>query len=286
MSCNLLKGAPVAAALDEESKAAAIKLKENNIFPCLAIVRIGERADDISYERSAAKRCSKVGVLVKSVVLPESVSQDDLIAKIKALNADSSVHCVLIMLPLPEYIDENAVCAALDPRKDVDGITISSMAKIYSGRGYGYSPCTAEACMELLKYYGIEISGRRIAVIGRSHVIGRPVAMLMTAADGTVTVCHTKTENMPAIVREADIAVVATGHGESIGREHFRAGQTVIDVGTNWSEERQALVGDVKFDEVSDIVSAISPVPGGVGSVTTSVLVAHVIKAAGADLSC
>ncbi len=286
MSCNLLKGAPVAAALDEESKAAAIKLKENNIFPCLAIVRIGERADDVSYERSAAKRCSKVGVLVKSVVLPEGISQDDLIAEIKALNADSSVHGVLIMLPLPEYIDENAVCAALDPRKDVDGITISSMAKIYSGRGYGYSPCTAEACMELLKYYGIEISGRRIAVIGRSHVIGRPVAMLMTAADGTVTVCHTKTENMPAIVREADIAVVATGHGESIGREHFRAGQTVIDVGTNWSEERQALVGDVKFDEVSDIVSAISPVPGGVGSVTTSVLVAHVIKAAGADLSC
>ena len=286
MSCNLLKGAPVAAALDEESKATAIKLKENNIFPCLAIVRIGERADDVSYERSAAKRCSKVGVLVKSVVMPEGISQDDLIAEIKALNADFSVHGVLIMLPLPEYIDENAVCAALDPRKDVDGITISSMAKIYSGRGYGYSPCTAEACMELLKYYGIEISGRRIAVIGRSHVIGRPVAMLMTAADGTVTVCHTKTENMPAIVREADIAVVATGHGESIGREHFRAGQTVIDVGTNWSEERQALVGDVKFDEVSDIVSAISPVPGGVGSVTTSVLVAHVIKAAGADLSC
>ena len=140
--------------------------------------------------------------------------------------------------------------------------------------------------MELLKYYGIEISGRRVVVIGRSHVIGRPVAMLMTAADGTVTVCHTKTENMPAIVREADIAVVATGHGESIGREHFRAAQTVIDVGTNWSEERQALVGDVKFDEVSDIVSAISPVPGGVGSVTTSVLVAHVIKAGGSDLSC
>lgn len=286
MSCNLLKGAPVAAALDEESKAAAMKLKENNIFPCLAIVRIGERADDVSYERSAVKRCCKVGVLVKSVVLPEGISQDELIAEIKALNADSSVHGVLIMLPMPEYIDENAVCAALDPRKDVDGITISSMAKIYSGRGYGYSPCTAEACMELLKYYGIEISGRRVAVIGRSHVIGRPVAMLMTAADGTVTVCHTKTENMPAIVRETDIAVVATGHGESIGREHFRAGQTVIDVGTNWSEERQALVGDVKFDEVSGIVSAISPVPGGVGSVTTSVLVAHVIKAAGADFSC
>lgn len=280
MSCTLLKGAPAAAALDEKTAAAVAELAEKNIFPCLAILRVGERTDDLAYERGAIKRCGKVGVLVKQVVLPEDVTQETLISEINALNADPAVHGVLMFRPLPKTLDEKAACAALAPEKDVDGITGGSMSKIYSGSGYGFPPCTAQSCMELLKHYGIETAGKRAAVIGRSLVIGRPAAMLLMAANATVTICHTKTQDMPSVVREADIVVVAAGKGESIGSEYFRAGQTVIDVGINWSEPKQKLVGDVKLDEAERIVSAVTPVPGGVGSVTTAVLAAHVVEAA------
>ncbi len=280
MSCTFLKGAPAAAALDEKTMAAVTELAEKKIFPCLAILRVGARADDLAYERGALKRCEKVGVLVKQVVLPADVPQETLISEIHALNADPAVHGVLMFRPLPKALDEKAACASLDPKKDVDGITSGSMAKIYSGSGCGFPPCTARSCMEILKHYGVAVAGKRVAVIGRSLVIGRPVAMLLMAANGTVTICHTKTQDMPSVVREADIVVVAAGRAESIGSEYFRAGQTVIDVGINWSETKQKIVGDVKLDEAECLVSAVTPVPGGVGSVTTAVLAAHVVEAA------
>ena len=182
--------------------------------------------------------------------------------------------------PLPKMLDENTACDALDPKKDIDGITIGSMGKVYSGAGEGHAPCTAQSCMELLQFYGIDPSGKRATVIGRSLVTGRPIAMLLTAADATVTLCHTKTRNLPKIVRDADLVVIATGNAELFDSEYFRPGQIVLDVGINWSEEKQKLVGDVDFDTVSKIVSAISPVPAGIGSVTTAVLCKHVIEAA------
>lgn len=280
MSCEILKGAPVAAALDEKTKTKVLALEQKGICPCLAILRVGERPDDMAYERAAVKRCEKVGVQVRRIILPEDVSQAELISEIEKLNADSGVHGVLMFRPLPKSLDEKAACLALDPRKDIDGITVGSMSRVFSGSGDGFSPCTAQSVMEILNYYGVEISGRRAAVIGRSLVIGRPAAMLLMAANATVTICHSKTEDMPSVVRDADIVVAAIGKGEAIGAEHLRAGQTVIDVGMNWSEEKQKFVGDVRLDEAEQTVRAVTPVPGGVGSVTTSVLVSHVVEVA------
>ena len=279
MSSEILKGAPVAAALDEKTMSAAAALKEKGVYPCLAILRVGEKENDLSYERNAMKRCDKLGVLVRNVVLSEDVSQETLIAEIEKLNADKSVHGVLMLRPLPASLDEKAACAALSPKKDVDGITSGSMAKVYSGAGDGFSPCTAQSVMEILRHYGVQLSGKRVAVIGRSLVIGRPVSMLLMAENATVAICHTKTVNTAEIASQADIVITAAGKAESIGREFFREGQTVIDVGINWSEEKQKLVGDVKFDEVSPKCSYITPVPGGVGPMTIVSLMKNTLLA-------
>ena len=276
----IMKGAPAATALTGELVLRTEALKNKGVFPCLAILRVGERTDDLAYERGALKRCEKVGIAVKQFFLPLDVKQDVLLKTIGEINRDTDIHGCLMFRPLPGTLDERAACDALDPKKDIDGITVSSMAKIYSGAGKGYAPCTAQSCMELLHHYGIDISGKRVAVLGRSLVTGRPAAQLLMAEDGTVTICHTKTRNMREIVRNADIVVVAVGKAELIGTEYFRPGQVVLDVGINWSEEKQKLVGDVDFDHVEPIVAAISPVPAGVGSVTTAVLCKHVIEAA------
>ena len=279
-----LKGAPVAAALAERCAADVEMCKAQGIEPCLAILRVGERDDDLSYERGATKRCNAVGVAVKNVVLPADVDQDTMMATIQDLNQDVNVHGILMFRPLPKQLDEAACCEALAATKDVDAATTASLAHVFTGKGAGYAPCTAQACMEILAYYGIDPKGKRAAVIGRSLVIGKPVSMMLMAANATVTTCHTKTVDMPSITREADIVVVAAGRMETIGAEYFKADQTVIDVGIGWNEEKGKLCGDVKFDEVEPIVGAITPVPGGVGSVTTAVLVSHVVEAAKALL--
>ena len=277
---DIWKGAPVSAALTDELITRTEALKAHGVVPCLAILRVGERADDLAYERGALKRCEKVGVEARQFILPADTTQETLMAAISEINSDEKIHGCLMFRPLPKSLDEKAACAALDPKKDIDGITVGSLAKIYAGTGEGYAPCTAQSCMELLNHYGVEVSGKRVAVIGRSLVIGRPVAMLLLAANGTVTICHTRTRNLPGIVREADIVVVAVGKAESIGAEYFHTGQIVLDVGINWSEAKQKLVGDVDYDHVEPIVDAITPVPAGVGSVTTAVLCKHVIEAA------
>ena len=277
---EIWKGAPVSASLTDELITRANTLKSRGVVPCLAILRVGERADDLAYERGALKRCEKIGVEARQFTLPADTTQKALMATITEINDDEKIHGCLMFRPLPKSLDEKAACAALDPKKDIDGITVGSLAKIYAGTGEGYAPCTAQSCMELLNHYGVEVSGKRVAVIGRSLVIGRPVAMLLLAANGTVTLCHSRTRNMTDIVREADIVVVAVGKAESIGAEYFHRGQIVLDVGINWSEAKQKLVGDVDYDHVVPIVDAITPVPAGVGSVTTAVLCKHVIEAA------
>lgn len=277
---ELLKGAPVAEALAERCTADVEACKAKGVEPTLAILRVGERDDDLSYERGATKRCEAVGVAVKNVVLPADVDQATMMATIEDLNNDAGVHGVLMFRPLPEQLDETACCEALAASKDVDAATTASLAHVFTGKGEGYAPCTAQACMEIIKYYGIETAGKRAAVIGRSLVIGKPVSMMLMAANATVTTCHTKTVDMPSITSEADIVVVAAGRMETIGAEYFKAGQTVIDVGIGWNEEKGKLCGDVIFDDVEPIVDAITPVPGGVGSVTTAVLVSHVVEAA------
>lgn len=277
---QILKGSLVTAAINEKAKSEAELLRARGIVPTLAILRVGEREDDISYEKNAMKRCALVGVEVRNVVLPVDVSQTELMAALEELNRDSSVHGIIYFRPLPAHLDDEALRRALSPEKDVDGVTDTSLAGVFSGSGAGFAPCTAQACVEILDHFGIEICARRAAVIGRSLVVGKPAAMLLTNRSATVTVCHTRTQNAPEITRNADIVIVAAGRAETIGGEYFSAGQTVIDVGTNWIDEKGKLCGDVRFDEAELIVGAITPVPGGVGTVTTSVLVSHVVEAA------
>ena len=276
----LLKGAPVAEALNARSSAGVARCEAAGVEPCLAILRVGEREDDISYERGAVKRCAAAGVQVKHVVVPEDVSQQDMLSAIQGLNEDDAVHGILMFRPLPPQLDEAACCEAIDAAKDVDAATQASLARVFTGKGAGFAPCTAQACMEILAHYGVEPQGKRAAVIGRSLVVGRPVSMMLMAANATVTTCHTKTPDVPAITREADIVVVAAGRMESVGAEYFRQDQVVIDVGIAWNDAKGKLCGDVRFEEVDPVVGAITPVPGGVGSVTTAVLVSHVVSAA------
>jgi len=277
---ELLKGANVVGALNEKMAREVEALKERGVSPMLAIIRVGERPDDISYERSATKRCETVGVAVRSLALPSNVTQGALMSSLEALNDDRSVHGILVFRPLPGHLDESAVCAALKPEKDVDGITESSLAGVFTGSGRGFPPCTAQACIEILDHYGIDCKGKQAVVIGRSLVVGKPAAIMLMGRHATVTVCHTRTVGTPAIARGAEILIVAAGRMESLTKEYFSPGQIVIDVGINWNDEKGKLCGDVKFEDAEPIVAAITPVPGGVGTVTTSVLVSHVVEAA------
>ena len=277
---EIWKGAPVAAALSEQTARDAEALRARGIVPTLAILRVGARDDDLSYERGAMKRCEKTGVAVKSVVLPADVDSGTFFRTRDDLNADPAVHGILMFRPLPKQLDGELARQRLSPEKDVDGCTDGSLAGVFTGTALGFPPCTARAAMEILRYYGAELKGRRAAVIGRSLVIGRPVAMLLMHANATVTVCHTRTVDVPAVTRGADIVVAASGKMESVGADYLRPGQIVIDVGIGWNEEKQKLCGDVRFEEAEPVVAAITPVPGGVGSVTTAVLCRHVVEAA------
>ena len=277
---EILQGAPVTAALNEKMTAEAAELKTKGIIPTLAILRVGERADDLSYETRAMKRCAAVGVEVRNVVLPADVCQEDFDVALEQRNTDDSVHGILMFRPLPKQLDSERARQLLNPAKDVDGCTDGSLAGVFTNTKVGFAPCTAQAAIEILDYYGIDCTGKRAAVIGRSLVVGRPVSMMLMHKNATVTTCHTKTVDMPTVTREADILIVCAGQMESIGAEYVREGQTVVDVGIGWNEEKGKLCGDVKFEEAEPVVGAITPVPGGVGTVTTSVLVSHVVEAA------
>lgn len=277
---NILKGKAVADALTEKMSADVAALKEKGVTPTLAILRVGERDDDLSYERGAMKRCASVGVEVKNVVLPADVDSDTFFKTLDELNNDDAVHGILMFRPLPKHIDGEKARQMLNPAKDVDGCTDGSLAGVFTNTKVGFPPCTAQAAMEILDFYGVDCKGKRAAVIGRSLVVGRPAALMLMHKNATVTVCHTKTVDMPSVTREADILIVCAGQMASIGQEFLKAGQTVIDVGIHFNEETQKLCGDVKFAEAEPVVDAITPVPGGVGSVTTCVLVSHVVEAA------
>ena len=277
---TLLKGAPVAAALTERAAAEAAALKEKGIAPTLAILRVGAREDDLSYERGAMKRCGQADVAVKSVVLPETVDSGDFFETLEQLNRDDGVHGILLLRPLPGQIDGERARNAIAPEKDVDGCTDGSLVGVFTDTPLGFPPCTAQAALEILDYYGIDPKGKRAAVIGRSLVVGRPAAMLLLHRDATVTICHTKTADLAAAALDAELLIVCAGKPELLGGDYFHPGQTVVDVGIHWNGETQKLCGDVRFTEAERVVDAITPVPGGVGAVTTAVLVSHVVEAA------
>lgn len=276
---EVLKGLPVANALSETLMERVAALNAKNVTPTLAILRVGERGDDISYETGAMKRCAKIGIAVRQFLLKADCTKDELLDAIRQINEDSSIHGCLMFRPLPDKAMEEAACALLAPEKDVDCMTSGSLATVFTGKGAGYPPCTAQACIELLDHYGIDLQGKRVAVIGRSLVIGKPVSMMLQARNATVTMCHTKTVNMSRVCRNAEILVVAAGKAGVVDGSFAAPGQTVVDVGINVNAEGK-LCGDVLFEDVEPIVEAITPVPGGVGSVTTAVLAKHVIEAA------
>ena len=287
---KLLLGKEVTDALNANLQERTAALRAKGVEPTLAIVRCGEDPSDLSYERGATKRAELVGVKVVNFLLPADVDKDTLIATIEKINADDSIHGVLMFRPLPKHLknDQNEICNRLDPKKDVDCMTHMSNAGVFEGLDdLGFAPCTPAACMEILDFYGVDCKGKSAAVIGRSLVVGKPAAMMLMKKNATVTICHTRTVNTAEIARNADILVSAAGVLNSLTKDFVRPGQVVIDVSINWDENKPnsrgtlgAIAGDAKFDEVEPIVEAITPVPGGVGAVTTSVLMKHVVEAA------
>ena len=284
-----LLGKEVTAAMNERLQARVAALKEKGVTPKLAIVRCGANPSDLSYEKGAESRAALIGVEVEKFLLPEDVTKEALLAQIAAIHADDSIHGCLMFRPLPKHLkaDQDEICNRLAAGKDVDCMTDLSNAGVFTGKKLGFAPCTPQACMEILDYYGIDCKGKTAVVIGRSLVVGKPAAMMLMAKNATVTVCHTKTVDTAAIARQADILVSAAGVLGSLTRDYVRPGQVVIDVSINWDENKPnakggkgGIAGDAVYDEVEPIVAAITPVPGGVGSVTTSVLIGHVVEAA------
>ena len=285
---KLLLGKEVNEALVASLQTRTAALREKGVTPCLGIIRLGENPSDLSYEKGATKRAEEVGVAIKNYILPEETTKEELLSVIDGINADDSVHGVLMFRPLPKHLknDQDEICNRLDPKKDVDSMTHMSNAGVFEGQDLGYAPCTPAACMEILDHYGIDCKGKNAVVIGRSLVVGKPAAMMLMAKNATITMCHTRTVNTAEICRNADIIVSAAGVLNSLTKDFVRPGQIVIDVSMNWNPEKitskgkGGMSGDAIFDEVEPIVEAITPVPGGVGAVTTSVLMKHVVEAA------
>lgn len=286
---KLLLGKEVAAAIGTRLAGRVSALRDAGVSPALAVIRCGADPADLSYEKALEAQAAAVGVAVQKLLLPEKASRQSLLDTIDAVNADCAIHGCLLFRPLPAHLAacQDEICGRLLPEKDVDCMTDLSLAGVFSGKKLGFPPCTPQACMEILAHYGIRCEGRRAVVIGRSLVVGRPAAMMLLAENATVTICHTGTAALPEITRQADIVLTAAGALGSLTRDCVRAGQTVIDVSVNWDPGRRnargglgSLAGDAVFDEIEPIVAAITPVPGGVGAVTSAVLMEHVVQAA------
>lgn len=287
---KLLLGREVTDALNAQLAERTEALRHRGISPTLAIIRVGEEPSDVSYERGATKRAELVGVEILRFILPSDASRESVLGVIDHVNHERSIHGVLLLRPLPRHLRayENEIFNHLDSAKDVDCMTHLSNAGVFEGgRNLGYAPCTPAACMELLKFYGIDCTGKSAVVIGRSLVVGKPAALMLMDRNATVTVCHTKTRNTAELCRGADIIISAAGKLRSLTKDFVRPGQVIIDVSINWDDEKPnsrggfgGISGDADFAEVEPIVAAITPVPGGVGSVTTSVLMKHVVEAA------
>ena len=277
---ELLKGKPVADRLKEKGMALIEEGRKDFRCPKLVIVRVGERPDDLFYEGGVKKNCALWGIDLAVKAFPVTVGQEELLATVADLNQDDGVDGVLIFAPLPKTIDEKAIFAALSPAKDIDGLTMANLGKVFIGDKDAFAPCTPAAVMETLDYYDIPLQGKQVAVLGRSLVVGKPVSMLLLEKNATVTICHSRTENLAEICRNADILVAAVGKARMVTKDFTHPGQVVIDVGINADPlEEGKICGDVDFAAVEPICSKITPVPAGVGSITTAVLLTHVTNA-------
>ena len=274
-----MKGADVAKAMKEDLIKEVGELKEKGISPCLAIVRVGARPDDLAYERGAMKRMESTGIGCQVFELPEDISQEAFEEEFRKVNNDPQIHGILLFRPLPKHLDEEPVKAMINPWKDVDCMSPVNIAKVFSGDETGFAPCTPEAVMEMLDYYKIDLAGKKVTVVGRSMVVGKPLSMLLLKKNATITVCHTRTADLSGTCRDAEILVAAAGKAKMVTEDMVGEGAVVVDVGINVDEEGK-MCGDVDYDNVEAKASYISPVPRGVGSVTSSVLAKHVVKGA------
>lgn len=275
---QLLKGLSAANALTETLAMRAAALNKKSITPTLAILRVGERSDDISYESGAIKRCAKVGIAVRQFLLSAGCTQAELLSVVRQINEDPSIHGCLMFRPLPDKTMEEAACSLLSPEKDVDGMTPGSLTGIFTGTHVGFAPCTSEACVKILEHYGVAMAGKRAAVLGRSMTVGKPAAMLLLEKNATVTLCHSKSEELDKVCREAEILVVGIGKANAIGREHIREGAYIVDAGISVMDG--AFVGDVEEAAAAEKAAAYAPVSDGVGAVTVSLLMGHTVEAA------
>lgn len=275
----IMMGTEVAAAMKQQLGSEVLELQNQGIRPCLGIVRVGARPDDLAYERGARKRMESVGIDCEVQELPEDIRQSDLESAFGKINDNPRIHGILLFRPLPDHLDEEPLKVMINPLKDIDCMSPVNMAKVFSGDETGYAPCTPEAVMDMLEYYDIDLTGREVTVIGRSMVVGKPLAMMLLRKNATVTICHTRTKNMASTCRGADILIAAAGKARMVGAELVGRDAVVVDVGINVDADGN-LCGDVNFDEVQNKASYISPVPRGVGSVTSTVLAKHVIRGA------
>lgn len=274
----LAKGKPVADKITEEVKKEVEQFNKDHIFPKLKIVRVGERKDDLSYEKAAVKRMASCGVECEVLELSSHINQEDFIEELKKVDMDETVHGILLFRPLPEQINENGVKFIISPEKDIDCFNPINVAKIMEGDETGFPPCTPTAAIEILKYYNVPMKGKNAVVLGRSMVVGKPAGMLLLKENATVTICHSKTENLPEVAAKADILIAAIGKSNMVTSEYVKEGAAVIDVGINVDSQGN-MTGDVNTEDCSEKSGLITPVPAGVGSVTTAVLAKHVVKA-------
>lgn len=273
----LLKGADVSAKIKEEVQ--EIRKTWDGAAPKLAIIRVGEKPDDRSYERGAVKKLEAFGLRVQSYVFPEDISHETFCAEFSRINADEDVTGILMLRPLPGHIREKEIEQMIDPTKDLDGISPINIAKVFAGEETGFAPCTAEAVMEVLHAHDIPVCGKRVVIVGRSMVVGRPLSMLMLKEHATVTICHTRTVDLPGTCRQAEIVVAAAGRAGMLNGDYVGKDAIVIDVGINIGDDGK-LCGDVDWDSIQNIAAMATPVPGGVGAVTTAVLAKHLVQAA------
>ncbi|WP_286029775.1 bifunctional methylenetetrahydrofolate dehydrogenase/methenyltetrahydrofolate cyclohydrolase FolD [Anaerotignum lactatifermentans] len=278
MKAQRIDGKAISDQIKEEAALEAQKLQRQGITPCLAVVLVGNDPASMVYVNNKKKACEKVGILSRSYELPEDTEEKDLLALVEQLNMDNSVHGVLVQLPLPPQIDEEKVILAVDPKKDVDCFHPLNVGLLHTGQK-GFLPCTPAGVLELIERSGHTIEGKRCVVIGRSHNVGKPTAMLLLQKNGTVTICHSKTKDLKGICKEADILVSAVGKLHTVTKDMVKEGAVVIDVGMNRNENGK-LCGDVDFDDVCEVAGAVSPVPGGVGLMTVSMLMKNCITAA------
>ncbi len=274
----LLKGKPVADKISESIIKEVDDLKSKGINPKLAIVRVGSRSDDLAYERGALKRCEKVGIDTIVKELKEDITQEEFIQELRKINKDNDIHGILVFRPLPKQLNEEVIKYEIAPEKDIDCFSPINAAKLLEGDETGFPPCTPMAVIEILKHYEIPMEGKKAIVLGRSMVVGKPAALLLLKENATVTVCHSRTKDLPQVAKEADILVAAIGKDRFVKEDFVKEDTVVIDVGINVDEEGN-MHGDVDFEDVENKVKMITPVPRGVGSVTTSILAKHVVKA-------